>query len=69
MAKIIPIYGPEYFGHRIPDEVTSKIISKADYFITPVAKSFYFKNKSGEVTQVKIDFLSLDNLFWNNTVF
>lgn len=69
MAKIIPIYSPENYGHRIPDQITNPNISKADYFFTPTAKNFYFKNKSGEVTQIKIDFLKVDNLFWNNTVF
>lgn len=69
MAKIIPTYSPEYIGYRIPDEITSPTISKADYFITPTNKNFIFKNETGEVVYVNIDFLSLDNLYWNNIIF
>lgn len=69
MATIIPTYGSEYVPYRIPDQITNPTISNTDYFITADNKNFVFKNKSEEVLYVNIDFLSLDNLYFNKKLF
>lgn len=67
--KLIPNYGPEYVNYRIPDQLTSETISNTDYFISADNKNFVFKNEVGEVVYVNIDFLSLDCLYDNKTIF
>jgi hypothetical protein len=69
MAKIIPVYSPEYLPYRIPDQITNPTNSNTDYFITANNKNFVFKKENGEVTYVNIDFLRLDHLYYNKTLF
>ena len=69
MAIIEPIYSSDNSEYRYPDQDTRPAESQKDYFISPVSKNFIFKASNGVVTYVNMDFLSLDNSFFNNTAF
>jgi hypothetical protein len=69
MSKILPTYGPDFINYRYPDNITSPTISNNDYFYTANNKNFIYKNETGVVTYVNIDFWSLDNLYFNNRIF
>lgn len=69
MAVIQPIYSPDNSEYRYPDQDTRPSESQKDYFISPVSKEFIFKGSNGVVTYVNMDFLSLDNSYFNNTAF
>lgn len=68
MALILPTYSPNYLNYRIPDNITSPVISKKDYFYTPDNKNFMFK-EGDKVTSVNIDFWGVDNSYFNNNAF
>lgn len=69
MAIILPTYGPDFLNYRYPDQSVSPLISNKDYFYTADNKNFVYKNESGVVTNVNIDFLSIDNLYFNNRIY
>jgi len=69
MALILPTYGPDFINYRIPDQITSPTISSKDYFYTADNKDFIFKQSNGVVSYINIDFLGLDNSYFNNRIF
>ena len=68
MEIIQPKYSSNNTNYRYPDQITTPVESKKDYFISPLNKNFLFKNSNGETT-VNIDFLSLNNAYFNNRIF
>lgn len=69
MAKILPTYEPNFINYRYPDNTTTPGVSSKDYFYSVNNKNFYFKNETGIVSSVNIDFLNLDNLYFNKRIF
>lgn len=71
MAVILPQIAQDNLGYRIPDNSYSYTppANTNDYFLTPTQKNFLYKAQGGNLTQVNIDFLSLDNLFKVNNTF
>jgi hypothetical protein len=69
MAIIAPIYSPDNSVYRYPDQIVNPSESQKDYFISPTSKNFIFKASNGVVTYINMDFLSLDNSYFNNTAF
>jgi hypothetical protein len=61
---ILPTYGNNLL-YRIPDYSVNPTIPglEKDYFVSPINKNFIFKNSSGVVTYVNIDFWGLDNSY------
>ena len=62
MAIIQPTYVKDYMSYRYPDAIENNGLSDYNFFYTPINKVFWFKKPSGNLTEVTIDFLKIDNL-------
>lgn len=62
MAIILPTYIKDYTPYRYPDEIENTGISDYNFLYTPISKVFLFKDTTGKLTEVTIDFPVIDNL-------